>query len=283
MKTLSLGLLASALLCAQFPGLGRIKDKVDGANSKAKPITDRAERAAETFTVWSAEEEQQVGEAAAEKMVAIFGLVNDPALEKYVNLVGLSVAQFATRSLPYRFGVLDTDIVGAFALPGGYVFVTRRALAGMTNEAQLAGTLGHEVQHAAARHLETEIRGRKTSAWVTQETASQTNRFSNITQVRADALIKDLFNTALSRAKEDDADEQGTKMAASAGYVGNGLLEFLHVLARANADPGNRRMFGQLLSTHPSFEDRIARLSRFPATRSDGQTLEERFRVAMGR
>lgn len=267
----------------QIPGTGDIKSKIDSATSKAKPITDRAQRAADALAAWTPEEEQQIGQAAAEKMVAIFGLLDDPALQKYVSLVGQTVAQFAARPLPYRFGILDTDIVGAFALPGGYIFITRRALAGMTNEAQLAGALGHEIEHASARHLETEIRGRKTSAWASEESARYTNRVSNLTQVRADALIKDLFNTALSRAKEDDADERGTLMAAWAGYSGKGLLEFLTTMARANAEPANRRLFGQILSTHPSFDDRIAHLAAVSYTRASGQTLEARFNRALGR
>jgi predicted Zn-dependent protease len=283
MKFFALVLLFLPAVSAQFPGLGRIKDKIDGANSKTKPATDRAQRAADTFTAWTPEEEQQIGEAAAEKMVAIFGLLDDPALEKYVNLVGLSVAQFASRELPYRFGILDTDIVGAFALPGGYIFITRSALAGMTNEAQLAGTLGHEVEHAAGRHLETEIRSRKTSVWATQEASSRFSTGPALLRQRADALVNDLFNTSLSRSKEDDADEQGTHMAAAAGYAGNGLLQFLRILAAANADPANQRLFGQILSTHPSFEERLAHLSSLPSARTSGKTLEARFRNALGR
>ena len=289
MKLLGLAFFFLAAAWAQFPslpnvpGADSVKNKIDSATQKTKPVTDRTLRASDTFASWSAEEEQQIGEAAAAKMVAMFGLVDDPALQKYVSLVGQSVAQFAARPLPYRFGILNTDIVGAFALPGGYIFITRRALTGMTNEAQLAGTLGHEIEHASARHLETEIRGRKVSAWALQESQPYTSRANNITQLRADALLKDLFNTALSRAKEDDADERGTYMAVQAGYAGDGLLEFLKTMAKANDDPQNHRMFGQMLSTHPSFEDRIAHLSSDSYTRTQGQTLESRFNRALGR
>ena len=140
MKCFILAMILSSAGFAQIPGLGAIKDKLSGTNSKVAPVTDRAQRAVDTFTPWTAEEEQDIGLAGAEKMVAIFGLVDDPALEKYVNLVGLSVAQFASRDLPWRFGVLNTNMVGAFALPGGYVFVTKGSLSGMTNEAQLGGS-----------------------------------------------------------------------------------------------------------------------------------------------
>jgi predicted Zn-dependent protease len=281
MKSLTVFLLFLPAVFAQFPGLGGIKDKIDKATRKTAPVTDRAKRAADTFTPWTAEEEQQLGQAAAEKLVAVFGLVSDPALEKYVNLTGLAVAQFASRDLPWRFGILDTNIVGAFALPGGYVLVTRGALSGMTNEAQLAGTLGHEIEHASARHLEEEIRSKKTSSWATEEAMARSNGGPAAIQSRANALVKDLLSTALSRSKEEDADEQGSSMAAAAGYARNGLLEFLRVAEAANADPGNRRFFGQLLATHPSFDVRIAHLTAFDS--SEGQTLVDRFRKVLGR
>ncbi|MEO7653117.1 MAG: M48 family metalloprotease, partial [Bryobacteraceae bacterium] len=166
MRTLPIAVIAlcsaPTLMHAQFGGiLNRAKDKID----RARPVTDRAQRASETFQDWSTSEEQEIGAATAAKMIAIFGLVDNPALLRYVNLVGQSVAQFASRQLPYRFAILDTDIVGAYALPGGYIFLTRQALSGMKNEAELAGALGHEIIHVSERHLERAIRSKKSSAW----------------------------------------------------------------------------------------------------------------------
>jgi predicted Zn-dependent protease len=282
MRLLALLAILSSAGFAQIPGLGTIKDKLNGVSSKAAPVTDRAQRAVDTFTPWTSEEEQDIGLAGAQKLVAIFSLLDDPALEKYVNLVGLGVAQFASRDLPWRFGILNTNMVGAFALPGGYVFVTKGSLSGMTNEAQLAGVLGHEVEHAAARHLESEIRGKKTSSWAVEEGLAKT-KGPALLKSRADALVKDLFSTSLSRAKETDADEQGSRMAAKAGYAGSGLMEFLKVASMASADPANKRFFGQLLSTHPPFPDRIAHLSTLDSARGKGKTLDARFRKAVGR
>jgi predicted Zn-dependent protease len=281
MKPLIVFLLFLPAAYAQLPGFGGIKDKLDDSKRKTAPVTDRAQRAVDTFTPWTSEEEQQVGRAAAEKLVAVFGMVPDAALEKYVNLTGVAVAQFASRDLPWRFGILDTNIVGAFALPGGFIFITRGSLSGMTSEAQLAGALGHEIEHASARHLEAEIRSRKTSAWATEEAMARTHRGPAELKSRANALVKDLFSTALSRSKENDADDQGARMAAKAGYAQNGLLQFLTVAAASNADPKNRRFFGQLLATHPPFEERIARLAKSGSTR--GKTLETRFRSALRR
>ena len=261
-----------------FGGIGgKIKDTVDQGKQKAKPVTDREQKAAHTFASWSPEEEQSIGSAGAAKMVAMFGLVNNEPLTRYVSLVGSSVAQFASRPLPYRFGILDTEIVGAWALPGGYIFITRQALASMKNEAELAGALGHEIIHCSERHLEREIRGKKTSAWAVEE-AQSTGKTQDLASLKADAMLKDLFSSNLSRDKEDQADEQGTLLASRAGYAASGLADFLRTLKSLAAEPTNQRMFGQLLSTHPAFDSRLSHLdSVVQRAGSGGQTLEARF------
>jgi predicted Zn-dependent protease len=273
---------ASALLAnAQF-GLGKLKDKVNGATQKAKPVTDRGERAIENFTAWTPEEEQQIGEATAAKMIAMFGVVDSPKLVRYVNLVGQAVAQYAPRQVPYRFGILDSEIVGAFALPGGFIFITKTAIEGMNNEAQLAGALGHEIVHVSERHLESAIRSRKNSAWASEEAKAKLTSPSDYLSRKADAFLKDMFTMRLSRDKEDGADERGTLMAVQAGYSAGGLLEFLRTLDAAQSKPQNQRAFGQLLSTHPPFNERIAHLTPIVEKSSQsGKTLEARFSAAL--
>jgi predicted Zn-dependent protease len=274
--------VVSALLAnAQF-GLGRIKDKIDGAKQKAKPVSDRTERAVENFTAWTPEEEQQIGEATAAKMVAMFGVVDSPKLVRYVNLVGQAVAQYAPRQVPYRFGILDSDIVGAFALPGGFIFITKTAIEGMNNEAQLAGALGHEIIHVSERHLESAIRSKKNSAWASEEATAKLTSAPDYLSKKADAFLKDMFTMRLSRDKEDGSDERGTLMAVQAGYAASGLLEFLRTLEATQSKPENQRAFGQLLATHPPFSERIAHLTPIVEKSSQsGKTLEARFTAAL--
>jgi predicted Zn-dependent protease len=276
------GLVLSFAAQAQFGNVfNKAKEKLDQAQQKTKPVSDRAEKAADTFQPWSPKDEQEIGEAGAAKMIAVFGTVDDPKIVRYVNLVGQTIGQYASRQLPWRFGILDTDIVGAYALPGGYIFITRAALSGMTSEAQLAGALGHEITHCAERHLEREIRSKKTSAWAIQE-ANSTGKTASLSSLKADAFVKDLFNTSLSRDKEDAADEQGTQMSAKAGYTPAGLMQFLSAMRDASRKPENKKMFGQLLSTHPSFDSRIAHLQPFvDKAGPNGQTLEARFQAAI--
>jgi beta-barrel assembly-enhancing protease len=282
LSILMLSAISALLANAQF-GLGKLKDKVNGATQKAKPVSDRTERAIENFTAWTPEEEQQIGEATAAKMIAMFGVVDSPKLVRYVNLVGQAVAQYAPRQVPYRFGILDSEIVGAFALPGGFIFITKTAIEGMNNEAQLAGALGHEIVHVSERHLESAIRSKKNSAWASEEAKAKTSSTTpEFLRSRADAFLKDMFTMRLSRDKEDGADERGSLMAVQAGYAASGLLEFLRTLDAAESKPQNQRAFGQLLSTHPPFKDRIARLTPIvESSAKNGKTLEARFTAAL--
>ncbi len=280
MVMLALGGFSSLLLNAQFGGiLNRAKEKMEGAKQKAKPVSDRAERALDNFTPWTPQEEQEIGEATAAKMIAMFGVLDTPKLVRYVNLVGQAVAQYAPRQVPYRFGILDSDIVGAFALPGGFIFITKTALEGMNDEAQLAGALGHEIVHVSERHLESAIRSKRNSAWAVEEAKSKTLPTPDYLRKKADAYLYDMFNMRLSQDKEDGADERGTLMSAQAGYAGGGLLEFLRTLSAVSAKPENQRAFGQLLSTHPSFDTRISHLTPIvERSAKSGKTLEARFR-----
>ncbi len=89
----------------------------------------------------------------SEKIRARYGVVQDAAAHKYVSLVGDALAQVSSRpALPWRFVILDTDGVNAFAAPGGYVHITRGALALLKNESELAGVLGHEIIHVTEKH-----------------------------------------------------------------------------------------------------------------------------------
>src|SRR5260370_31749280 len=110
--------------------LNRAKGKIDDAQQSVKPVTDRGKRAAETFNPWSAKDEQEIGEAGAAKMIAVFGLVDNEKVVRYVNLVVQAVGQFASRHLPLAFEEFLSLIAAAFSLPGGCILISRAALSG---------------------------------------------------------------------------------------------------------------------------------------------------------
>ena len=128
---------------------------------RVKKATEIAQRAAPAVITISTEQEVEIGRDIAATIAGYYGVVQDPELTRYVNLVDLAVASVDPRTdIAYRFAVLDSDDVNALAAPGGYVFVTRGALALMNDEAMLAGVLGHEVGHVNRRHVVKEIQAR---------------------------------------------------------------------------------------------------------------------------
>ena len=129
-------LMMAAIISASWVPVGhaQVGDVLRRAQDKAQ----KAKKVADIYKPWTPEQEHAVGEAAAAKMVHIFGIYDNPDMTRYVNLVGNTVARQAPREVPYHFAILDTEIVTALSLPGGYVFLTRGALANMRNEAELA-------------------------------------------------------------------------------------------------------------------------------------------------
>jgi predicted Zn-dependent protease len=214
-------------------------------------------------------------------MISVFGLYENPAMVNYVNLVGNTAARQAPRDVPYHFAILDTEIINAFALPGGYVFITRGALANMKNEAELAGTLAHEVAHVDGRHLEKQVRAKKNkqlaSETAFEELGSRIPGPAELTALAKD-LVTEALTTSYSPASESEADKKGTEFAAYAGYRATGLRDFLQKLAQAD----DARRLGLWQKTHPPLSQRVATLTRIAGEYGDaGQTLDERFQQSV--
>jgi predicted Zn-dependent protease len=273
-KTMSVTMLAAAAwlavaaclpASAQFGNvLGKIGDKVQ-----------KGRQVKENYTPWTPQQEEQVGQASAARLINIFGLYESPDMVRYVNLVGSAVAAQAPRPVPYKFGILNTEVITALSLPGGYVFITRGALANMTSEAELAGTLAHEIAHVDQRHLEKEIRSKNSMQMVQ-------NEVSEFTSGQLQQLASNSINTALtqhySRDKESDADRLGVTFAQKAGYQASGLRLFLTFLESAPKTPETQRQLSLWGSTHPPFPERIASLQAQEAgLPAGGQSLETRF------
>jgi len=243
-----------------------------------KKGVEKAKRAKDTFQPWSPEQEDAIGQASAAKMIHVLGLYENPEMMKYVNLVGDTVARTGARNnIQYHFGILDSEIVSAFALPGGYIFVTRGALANMKNESELAGVLAHEVAHVDGRHLEEEVRNKKATHWAVEEGTAKIPAASELKNIAND-LVANALTATYGRDKEAEADKKGLDLATAAGYDPGGLRNFLQVLATAAADPANQRTLGLWNNTtHPPFAERVANLDKLMAGKSGGQELADRF------
>src|SRR5829696_750511 len=139
---------ALALVLIQPAFAQGVLGRIGNAAGKAKGMADQLKD-----LVVTEKEEQDMGAAISEKLREKYGVVQSGPVHKYVSLVGKALASSSTRpGLTWTFIVLDTDGVNAFAAPGGFVHITRGALALCENEAELAGVLGHEITHITAKH-----------------------------------------------------------------------------------------------------------------------------------
>ena len=279
-RALALGLVIGAFLggCAQGQSVsfGRLGNLVN--------VTSTAQGA---FSDVDEPEEIELGRAVTAAIGGRYTLLRDPVLTRYVALVGNAVAAQSERpDVRYYFGVLDTPEVNAFAAPGGYIFITKGALALMRDEATLAGVLGHEIAHVAVRHhLETikaskkkdlAVMGLRTGLAFAPGPAGS---LSGVITLAADAMVEQVVLKGFSRAEESQADGLGVMYASRAGYDPAGLQDFLTAVAgRGDRDPSAGRFF----STHPGTVERLKELEKtLQAQRAGGQRNRERFAMEM--
>jgi len=219
----------------------------------------------QAFTPATLEQEEAIGNAAAATLLGATKPIQDKAVQEYVNKVGLWVALQSDRpDLPWRFAVVDSDDIDAFAAPGGYVFITRGLLQHMHSEAELAGVLGHEITHVVLKHhlnalqraAKLDLAGQAAQVGLASKGYNSTldqqafEKVSNAT--------RNLYSKGLDKDDEFDADRAGVVLAARAGYDPYGLLAVLQTLEGVDPKSGRVQL---LLATHPSPEDRIAALS----------------------
>lgn len=202
-------------------------------------------------------EEQELGKQVSDRIRQRYGVVQDAAVHKYVGLVGMALAQGSTRpSLPWSFIVLDTDGVNAFAAPGGYVHITRGALALITNESELAGVLAHELIHVTEKHTVRSIQKSKAVQMGASETLSGT---ASLMERVVTATYDNIVERGFGRDDENEADEKGVALANKTGYAPQGLVAFLTTLKDRNKESKEKR---GLFASHPEMQDRLDRINR---------------------
>jgi len=212
--------------------------------------------------------EAELGRKAADQVVQEMGLVDDPELAQYVNAVGQRLVRVSVRpENPFEFHVVDMQEPNAFALPGGYVYVSRGLLAISNSEDELANVLGHEIGHVLARHAAE----RETRALPGSFLTGLTSLAAEIVGgSEAAALVGSLGQTATSgllaaysRDQEREADTLGQQLAARAGYDPAAMTAFLSTLEEeANYEAkGPRRP--SFFDSHPSTPERVSTTETF--------------------
>ncbi len=218
-------------------------------------VVKRAQQLSELHM--SEAEEQQLGTAVSERVRTRYGVVQDANVHRYVALVGTAMTQVSTKpNLSWNFIVLDTDAVNAFAAPGGYVHITRGALALIQDEAELAGVLGHEIIHVTERHTIKAIQKNKTIQMGADETLSGNAALFNSV---VDNIYLSILDNSFGRDEENESDEKGVALANRLGYAPQGLGAFLTRLQERNKDATEKR---GLFASHPAMKERIDRLAK---------------------
>jgi len=210
-----------------------------------------------TFSLVGESQEIAMGKEADPEIVAEYGLYDDPALAAYVDGIGQSLAAKSQRAdLAYTFRVLDSPVVNAFALPGGYVYVTRGILAHFNSEDQLAGVVGHEIGHVVARHGAEQMSRQQIAGLGLGLGAVFSETVRQYAEVASFGL--QLMFLKFSRSQESESDMLGVEYSTKLGYDANEMAAFFGTLKRMGEQGG--QSLPSFLSTHPDPGDRDVRV-----------------------
>jgi beta-barrel assembly-enhancing protease len=258
-------IIAACLLTAQPAGAGDAPDQFGQILKRAQQFKDIEMTDAE---------EQQLGEGVSLKIRTRYGVVQDQAVHKYVSLVGTALALGSTRpTLAWKFIVLDTDGVNAFAAPGGYVHITRGALGLLQDESELADVLAHEIIHVTEKHTIRAIqKGKMVQMGATESLANNPVLLTQLVDKSTELVL-----AGFGRAEEMESDEKGLALSSKIGYAPQGLGNFLTRLTERNKASTEKQ---GLFASHPEMKERLQKNTKLIADKKlvGAATLAERYR-----
>jgi predicted Zn-dependent protease len=228
-------------------------------NSCAKnPVTGKND-----FMLMSESQEIATGKQSDPEIVSFFGVYEDDNLHKFIQAKGQEMAGISHRkNLTYKFRVVDSPVVNAFAVPGGYVYFTRGIMAHFNNEAEFAGVLGHEIGHITARHSAKQYSramlaqvGLVAGTVISPEFA----KYADIAQTGVGLLF-----LKFGRDAESQSDKLGVEYSTKIGYDAMEMATFFETLDRLQKKSGAE--VPDFLSTHPNPADREDKVAKLAAT-----------------
>src|SRR5436190_22827577 len=212
----------------------------------------------------STQQEVQMGQQEAQQVNAQLPMVQDAIIQNYVNTLGQRIARSTSRSdLDWQFRVVNTDVVNAFALPGGFIYVNRGVLERADNESELASVLGHEIEHVVRRHSVKQMEQVQGANVGVALGCTLLNVCSSQVAGAAINVAGSAVFAKFSRDDERQADEGGFKNEMNAGLNPTGMLTFFQKLL-AEEKQGNSAV-SSWFSDHPGTTDRIADVQRMLA------------------
>jgi predicted Zn-dependent protease len=247
-RRLLIAVICAAALAAPAPAAAEQLGKLGGALKRAQQFKD---------VEMTDAEEAQLGAEVSTRIRTRYGVVQNQAVHRYVTLVGTALAQASSKpALAWQFIVLDTDAVNAFASPGGFVHITKGALANLKTESELAGVLGHEIIHVTDKHTIRAIQKGKLVQMGADETVAGNSKLMNALADKAYEVIEQGFG----RGEELESDEKGIVLANTVGYAPQGMNGFLAMLVERNkeAPPAKNGLF----ASHPETKERMDKMTR---------------------
>lgn len=208
------------------------------------PVTGRS-----TISFMSENQEIQMGANSHEAVVMSMGLYDEGNWQPYIDRIGQEIADISHRAhLDYTFNVVDSPVVNAFALPGGWIYFTRGILAHFNSEDELAGVMGHEVGHVVARHSAEQYSRQQLATiglGVALVLSEDVRRYGQFAQMGLGLLF-----LKFSRNQESESDMLGVQYTTQLGYDSHEMAGFFRTIARLSAQHGSSTP--NFMSTHPN-------------------------------
>ncbi|HIO91879.1 MAG TPA: hypothetical protein EYG68_03435 [Leucothrix mucor] len=204
------------------------------------------------FSLISKEQEVAMGAQAHRDIIKKTPVYNSPHLQSYVNSIGQQLARKSHRNnLRYTFTVLDDPSVNAFALPGGYIYVTTGLMAYLNSEGELAGVLGHEIGHVTARHGVQQASAGMAASVLIDLISKKSGGKKTLNQLGSAIL------SGYGRKHELQADRLGAEYLAGVGYSPKNMIDVISVLKAQEQFAGRSSSYHGLFSSHPSNDRRL--------------------------
>lgn len=209
------------------------------------PVTGKKQ-----MVLMSEAQEIEMGKSADPQIIAQYGLYEDKALQDFITQKGKAMAAISHRpNLDYQFRIVDSDVINAFAVPGGYVYFTRGIMAYFNDEAQFAGVLGHEIGHITARHSVVQQRNAMLGQVGLIAGMVISPEFGQFAQQASEGL--GLLFLKFGRDDERQSDELGVEYSSKIGYDAHHMANFFTTLERSSAQSGAEAL-PDFLSSHPN-------------------------------
>lgn len=239
------------------------------ASCSRNPVTGKKE-----VMLMSSKKERALGEQSDPGIVASFGSYQNPGMQKFINEKGQKMAKISHRpGLAYEFKILDSPVINAFAVPGGFVYFTRGIMAHFNNEAEFAGVLGHEIGHITARHSAKQYSKSMIAQVGLIVGIVASKEFRQFAQ-QAQQGVGLLF-LKFGRDNESESDQLGVEYSTKIGYDAHHMANFFQTLHRMR---GDGEAIPTFLSTHPDPLDRYNKVHDM-ATKSQREDSKSKYDV----